>query len=66
MVRVFAKLLRRARLQRVFDNKHRLAASKPATVGDAEDVRIDGDHGFSEGDVKHHIRRFASHARKGF
>lgn len=48
-----------------FDFVGRFPFGESRAVGDAEDVGVDGERRMTEGDVEHHVRGFASDARKG-
>ena len=42
----------------------RLARGESRAIGDAEDVRVDGDRRCAEGRVQHHVGRLPAHARQ--
>ncbi len=50
--------------QAVLDCARCVAAGKAQAVRDAEDVRVHGHRGQTEGTVEHDVRRLASHARQ--
>lgn len=50
--------------QAIFDFSHGAAGRKPKTVGDAEDVRIDGNGGLAKGGVEYDVGRFATDPRQ--
>ena len=66
MVRVPPKARRHARGERFFHGPDGFARGKPGAVGDAKDVRVDGDHGVPEEGVEHHVGGLAPHAGQGF
>src|SRR6187402_1049435 len=43
-----------------------LAGREPGAIADPEQMRVDSNGRFAEGDVKHHIRRLASNAGQRF
>jgi hypothetical protein len=60
------ELLRYRLQQFAFDGQGRLAGGQPGAVGDAKDVRVDGDRGFAESGVENHVGRLATDPRQRF
>ena len=50
----------------VEDFERRLARSNSGSIGDAKDMRVDGDRRLAEGDVQNDIRRFPPDTREVF
>jgi len=48
----------------VLHGAHRLASAKARAIGDAKDMRVDGDGGLAERGIEHDVGRFASHSRQ--
>ncbi len=65
-MRVQPEFLRHDFIQAVFHLARIFPRRQSNAVGDPENMRIDRDRRFAEGDVQHDIRRLSSHARKCF
>ena len=66
MMRMLLERGRNDFLKPAFDVKRRLTGRQGYAVRDAENMRIDGDHGFAESDIQDHIGCLAANAGKRF
>ena len=64
MVGMAHKFLRRYFFKFFFDGKGCLSFGQSCAVADAEKVRVDGDRGFSKGNVEDHVGCLASDTRQ--
>src|ERR1700733_3965755 len=64
MMRVLPEFRRDEFQKLVLHGSLRLAAGEARAIGDAEDMRVDGNGGLAECGVEHDVGRFASHPRQ--